>query len=111
MFRVAIVGSRSIEVDNLSQYVPKCITMIVSGGAKGVDSQAEKFAKDNNIPFVKFKPHYEKYGKVAPIVRNKFIVEISNYVIIFWDGKSKGTLSVIKHAIKTHTDFEIHLID
>jgi len=47
-----------------------------------------------------FLPEYDRYGKAAPIVRNKAIVDYSDKVIVFWDGSSKGTLSVIKYAEK-----------
>ena len=47
-----------------------------------------------------FLPEYERYGRAAPIVRNKKIVDYADKVIAFWDGNSKGTLSVIKYAEK-----------
>ena len=34
------------------------------------------------------------------IVRNKEIVDYADKIIAFWDGASKGTLSVIKYAEK-----------
>ena len=46
-------------------------------------------------------PEYERYGRGAPIVRNKQIVDYADEVVAFWDGKSKGTLSVIKYCEKT----------
>ena len=33
-------------------------------------------------------------------MRNKTIVEYADKIVAFWDGKSKGTLSVIKYAEK-----------
>ena len=43
------------------------------------------------------------YGRAAPIVRNKQIVEYADEVIAFWDRRSKGTLSVIQYCKKTNT--------
>ena len=63
--RVAIIGSRSITVNNLEKYIPKNTSEIVSGGAVGVDKCAEKFAFENNIKFTVFLPDYNKYGKAA----------------------------------------------
>lgn len=42
--KIAIVGSRNINVDNIEKYLPENITEIISGGAKGVDTCAKKYA-------------------------------------------------------------------
>ena len=55
------------------------------------------------------KTQYERYGRAAPIVRNKEIVGYADKIIIFWDGSSKGTLSVIKYAKRVGKPFEVVL--
>ena len=108
--KVAIVGSRSISVTDMSMYVSDA-DEIVSGGAIGVDSCAAEYAKKNGLKFTVFLPQYERYGRAAPIVRNKRIVEYADKIIAFWDGRSKGTLSVIKHAEKMGKLCEIILCE
>ena len=98
--RIAIVGSRGINSVELKKFLPEECDEIVTGGAKGVDTYAEEFAVKNGIKVKVFLPAYEKYGRAAPIVRNKQIVDYSDRVIAFWDGVSKGTLSVIKYCDK-----------
>lgn len=98
--KLAIVGSRSLTNIMLEQYVMKGVKEIVSGGAVGVDSCAAEYAKSKRLKLTEFYPEYELYGRAAPIVRNKKIVDYADYIIAFWDGKSKGTLSVIKYAEK-----------
>ncbi len=105
--KVAVVGSRSIFVENLGEYLPKGCSEIVSGGAVGVDSCAEKYACENRIAMRVFLPDYKRYGRAAPIIRNKQIVNYADTVIAFWDGKSKGTLSVIKYCEKTGTPYRV----
>ncbi len=39
--RVAIIGSRSLRVDHLEDYLPEDVTEIVSGGARGIDYEKE----------------------------------------------------------------------
>ncbi len=95
--KVAIIGSRNIIVENLEQYIPKDITEIVSGGAKGVDSQARDFAEKNNLKYTEFKPDYRRFGKGAPLKRNLEIISYAFFIAI-WDGKSKGTKFVIEHC-------------
>ncbi len=97
--KVAIVGSRSIAVTDMGMYISDG-DEIVSGGAIGVDSCAAEYAKENGLKLTVFLPQYERYGRAAPIVRNKKIVEYADKIIAFWDGSSKGTLSVIKYAEK-----------
>lgn len=98
--RVAIVGSRKIEVSNLEKYLPQNITEIVSGGAKGVDSCARKYAQEHNIKLTEFLPDYAKYGRYAPLRRNITIIEYADIVLAFWDGKSRGTKFVIDNCKK-----------
>lgn len=43
--KIAIIGSRNLKI-NIEMYIPKNITLLISGGARGVDSLAEKYADD-----------------------------------------------------------------
>ena len=54
---------------------------LVSGGAKGADTLAKKYAISKNINIIEYLPDYEKYGKIAPFVRNTQIIEKSELVI------------------------------
>ena len=104
--KVAIIGSRGISAPDVGAYVSDG-DEIVSGGAVGVDSFAAEYAKKHGLKLTEILPQYEKYGRAAPIVRNKEIVDYSDKIIAFWDGKSKGTLSAIKYAEKQGKPCEI----
>lgn len=101
--KIAIVGSKIFDDYNIFQnYINKIFKNIdrkdieiISGGAKGADSLAERFAKENNIKIKIIYPEWNKYGKQAGYLRNIQIIKESDMAIIFWDGKSKGT----KHDI------------
>ena len=57
------------------------------------------FSSDEEyVQITVFLPEYKKYGRAAPILRNRMIVDYADKVIAFWDGCSRGTLSVIKYA-------------
>ena len=105
--KVAVIGSREIDNINLEKHLPEECTEIVSGGARGVDSLAARYARLHGIALTEFLPDYEAYGKAAPIIRNREIVNYSDKVIAFWDGESRGTLFVIDYCKKTETPCKI----
>lgn len=98
--KIAIIGTRTIFVENIEQYLDEGCDEIVSGGAKGVDAQAAMLAKEKGLKLTEFLPDYSTYGRAAPIVRNRKIVEYADKILAFWDGKSHGTDYVIKYAKK-----------
>lgn len=95
--KIAIVGSRGITSLDLTPYLEGC-DEIVSGGARGVDSIAARYARSHGLKLTEFLPDYDKYGRGAPIVRNRSIVNYADKVIAFWDGKSRGTMYTINYA-------------
>ena len=107
--KVAIVGSRNIFIENFDRYLTKDVTEIVSGGAKGVDFCAKKYAQTHNISYKEFLPDYKKYGKAAPLYRNNEIIAYSDKVLAFWDRTSKGTKYVIQKCQKQNKPLEIYL--
>lgn len=108
---VLICGSRSIKNLQISRYIrPSSCGAIVSGGAVGVDSVADSWAKANNLETIIYKPNYKVYGKRAPLVRDEEMVEFADIVIAFWDGKSKGTLYTVNYAKKIGRKVIVHLI-
>lgn len=107
--KLAVVGSRNFNDYGMMVYYVdmfnfqwKEITEIISGGAKGADSLAEKYASERNIPIKVFKPEWDKYGKSAGFKRNIKIIDECDALIAFWDGKSKGTKHSIDLAKKQH---------
>ncbi len=109
--KIAIIGSRNITKIPLELYMPDDVDEIISGGAKGVDSYAAEYAKNNNIKLTVILPEYKKYSRYAPLLRNKRIVEAADKIIAFWDGKSKGTLFVINYAKEVGKDCEVILFN
>ena len=92
---VAVIGSRSLTVNNLGKYLPESTTEIVSGGARGVDSCAKAYAVQKGLKLTEFFPDYSTYGRKAPLIRNQLIINYADCVFAFWDGSSRGTKFVI----------------
>ncbi len=108
--KVAIVGSRQLRVKDMKCYLPETVTEIVSGGAKGIDQSAKAYAEANGIRYTEFLPDYRRYGKGAPLKRNIEIIHYAEYVVAFWDGKSRGTKFVIEYCRDHHRPIEVHEI-
>ena len=98
--KLAIIGSRKCPQIDIASYLKNIPDTIVSGGAVGADTYAKDFAIKNNLQLIEFLPDYEKYGRKAPLVRNKLIIENCDCVLAFWDGKSRGTKYTLDYAEK-----------
>ncbi len=101
--KTAVIGSRNINVslDDIEKYLLDSCSEIVSGGANGVDACAKDYAVRRGLLYTEFLPEYNKYRRGAPLVRNRRIVDYSDNVLAFWDGASRGTMSVIKYCISS----------
>lgn len=100
--KLAVIGSRNLMHVVLENYLPQGVTEIVSGGARGVDCQARAYALENGIKLTEFLPEYERYGRGAPLRRNKRIVDYADEVLALWDGVSRGTAHVIAYCRQTN---------
>lgn len=103
--KLAIVGSRTFNdydlfLDFAQKYFRYEINTIISGGAKGADSLAKRFAKYWGFEYSEFLPNWNELGKSAGFRRNQQIVDECDVVLAFWDGKSKGTQDTINKAKK-----------
>lgn len=119
--KLAVVGTRTFinkkiiydELDLIHKEIE--ISLIVSGGARGVDSIAVLWAKDRKIPFKEYKAKWDdlnapgaiiktnsygnKYNAMAGMQRNSLIIDTAEKVVAFWDRKSSGTGDSIRKAI------------
>jgi hypothetical protein len=100
--------------------------IVVSGGARGVDRTAEAMARDLDMRMVSFRPlnlvtgtknwaiervmewkgdrrsvvlpeRYPSFAAAA-FVRNGYIVELAEKMVVFWDGHSNGTRDTLRKA-------------
>lgn len=99
--RLAVVGSRTFPDEQLVRNVLLAILkpwhVVVTGGAKGVDTWAQDIATKLEVQTCVHRPDWSQ-GKGAGLKRNTIIVRDSDVVIAFWDGQSRGTLDSIQKA-------------
>ena len=101
--RLIIAGSRSItdkrfveEAIEASGFKP---TVVFCGGARGVDSIGEDWARRNGIQVEHYLPEYDRAGKGSPLLRNKLMAENADALLAIWDGKSTGTMHMLRCAL------------
>jgi hypothetical protein len=109
--RVAIVGSRNARQTSLSwiaSKLPEDCHCIISGGAVGIDSLAEKLARMRGIPFIKYVPDYRSHGRRAPLIRNEKIIAKADLVLAFWDFHSRGTAFTIVRCLEKQIPVRVY---
>ncbi len=80
---------------------------IVSGGARGADTLGEQFAEDYGFELETHAANWKILGKKAGIMRNLEMAQLSQVLVAFWDGKSKGTRHMIDAALEA--GLEVHV--
>lgn len=96
--KVAIIGSRLFSnLGRVAAFVQSLPldTVVVSGGASGVDCAAFVEANRRGLKIEEHKPDWRRHGRAAGFIRNHAIVNAADEVVAFWDGRSKGT----RHSI------------
>lgn len=99
--KVAIVGSRGLPLkllEKVTQFVKDLepSSVVVTGGAIGVDTAAMEGAKKAGLSMIVHYPNWFRDKRAAGFIRNQKIIQDADAVVVFWDGSSLGT----KHSIK-----------
>jgi len=95
---VAVVGSRDLPaecrvlVHNFIALLPHN-AVVISGGARGVDSWAAESAIARGLRVVVYPADWKKHGQRAGFIRNTQIVEDCTELVAFWDGKALAALT------------------
>ena len=108
--KVAVIGSRELRIENVGTYLPKGVTELVSGGARGVDQSVREYAARTGIKLTEFLPRYERFGRAAPLKRNQEIVAYADLVVALWDGTSRGTAQVIATCRRINKPVTVHIL-
>lgn len=118
--RILVAGCRFYEnyqeaeayIDFCLQNINKAAALIfVSGGCCGADRLGERYAENHGYAIERYPADWERYGKAAGPIRNQQMVDACDYVICFWDGKSRGTKSTIDFACTAKKPIRIKRIE
>lgn len=111
--RVAIVGSRNyprpMDVVVYVRELP-ADTVVVSGGAAGVDSWAVEAARYRGLETLTLLAQWSRHGRAAGMIRNQEIVNAADRLVAFWNGESPGTADSIAKARARGIQVEVILL-
>ena len=113
--RTIIAGSRGFtDYDLLVKSMEEVpfrpeIKEVVSGGARGADRLGERWCREElgTDPIVMV-ADWDTHGKRAGFLRNIQMAEMSNGLVAFWDGESRGTSHMISEARKL--GLKVHVV-
>ena len=112
--KTIVAGSRGITDDApVWAAIASCpwrdeITEIVSGGARGVDTLGEAWARDHDSPVTRFIADWDQYGGAAGLIRNGEMADYADALILVWDGVSRGSRDMLEKA--RSAGIKIHLV-
>jgi len=133
--KIIICGSRSITDYNIvldaikKSNTHKKATLIVSGGAKGVDKLGERYAKENGIKYQVFQALWHDlkapgaivdvrpgddegyYNARAGLDRNIKMGDFADACLAIWDGVSSGTAHMINYMKKLGKPVYIYKVE
>ena len=116
ILKIVIAGCRNYNnYYEAKDYIDFCIReikknntiVILSGGCRGADAIGERYAIENGYEIRRFVANWDKYGKAAGPIRNEQMAIEADYIICFWDYKSRGTKSMIENAKKYSKPYKI----
>lgn len=99
MKRLIIAGGRDKQLTTeefrmLDELLP--VDEVVSGGATGVDTGGEIWARDWGIPVKRFPANWKKFGLMAGPLRNEEMAAYATHLAVFDGGK--GTADMLRKA-------------
>lgn len=120
--KILITGSRSIKdekkvfdildsvnneiLPNGKRWCP--FDLVIHGGAEGVDSLAEKWCEKNHINSKIIRPINS--DKISYLFRDVEMITMVDFVIVIYDGISKGTKFTLDYAKARGMDYRLYMV-
>ena len=109
-FKVVIAGGRSFQdlgqmttsMDRLlkAKIAEGHAITVISGTAAGADKLGEEYAELRGFDLIQMPAQWDAYGKSAGYRRNVDMADACDGIVVFWDGKSKGSKHMIDIGLR-----------
>lgn len=104
MIKVIVAGGREFsDYALLSSKLDKILSnqnqvTVICGGASGADALGELYARKSGHSVEYHHAKWKLHGNSAGPIRNKLMASVADACVVFWDGASTGSLSMIREA-------------
>ena len=105
LFKVVVAGGRTFSDYELLRTTLDSLlrakrtthhVVIISGAARGADKLGERYSDETEgVTTMQFFADWDNKGRSAGYLRNAQMASTADAVVVFWDGKSKGS----KHMV------------
>lgn len=109
IIKIIIAGSRDMSMseeavfaylDNkLKDVLERANVVIVNGTARGIDTYGGNWATSKGLWQIIMPADWDGIGKYAGHHRNGLMSDEGHVLILFWDGKSPGSTSMLNFAL------------
>lgn len=106
MTRVLVCGGRNYaDSKRVSEVLSKLhseepFEVLIHGRARGADTLARLWAKDNGVPEEGFSAEWKKYGRAAGAIRNTRMLKEGRPTLVVAFPGGKGTTNMVRQAEK-----------
>lgn len=113
MMRKAVVaGGRDFDNKSLL-HETLCLLLrpddaVICGMAKGADLLGKAWADHQGVKVIEMPADWDTHKKAAGPIRNQQMAQAGDFLIVFWDGKSRGSKDMIEKA--TRQGMDVHII-
>ena len=110
-----VVGSRRIANYELVKEAldgsPFKISVLLSGAAAGIDTLAEAWALERNIPVERYPLDWKSHPMYAVMIRNCEMALHAQACVAIWDGHSRGTWRMVEVAAHYRVSLHVQMVD
>ncbi len=110
--KVAVIGEKdfSLKDKRLRNTLPKDTKEIILCGLKNIDSYTYRYLFWHHIDIRQEIPEFIKYRTRAPLKLALDLVDLCDYIILFWDGESLAAHWIVERCQKQNKKGIIFLI-
>ena len=84
--------------------------VIVAGGARGADTMVRIRAETKGMTTITVPARWHIHKRAAGPIRNREMAFYGDALVLLWDGKSRGSKNMRKHAVAEEIQLFEHIL-